>query len=166
MSVILSTWMLEMLAVAYFGDLGLHSQRTIVAIALAESGGSVSAIHNNVDSGHQPEGSAAATDMGLLQINSIHGYDSSRLLSDPAYNFECGRAVYDGAGGSFRPWVTYQLGQHVKFMPKSSDISAPRRFGGYLRLLWQAAKAAEEEASMIPLHHVNGQDRYMLRRVR
>lgn len=166
MSVILSAWLLEALAVTYFGDLGLHSQRTIVAIAMAESGGNVSAVHNNVDSGHQPEGSAAHSDYGLLQINSIHGYDPSKLLNSPDYNFQAGRAIYDNAG-SFRPWVTYQLGQHVKFMPKSDDISAPRRFGGYLRLLWQASKAAPEgEASMIPLHHVNGQDRYLLRRGR
>ena len=166
MSAILPLFLLETLAAAYFGDLGLHSQRTIVAIAMAESGGDIRARHDNVASGHQPDGSSAHTDYGLLQINSIHGFDSERLLSEPAYNFECGRKIYDNAG-SFNPWVTYQKGIHINHLRAAEEYSNPRRFGGYLRLLWQAAKTAPEaEASMIPLLHVNGQDRYLLRRVR
>ena len=166
MSVILPLFLLETLAAAYFGDLGLHSQRTIVAIAMAESGGQVDAINRNTGQYSEESGSPYHTDYGLLQINSVHGFDSERLLSEPEYNFECGRKIYDWSG-SFKPWVAYNLDTHAGYMSTAAELSSPRSHRQYLRLLWEASEAATEvETSLIPLVHVNGQDRYLIRRVR
>ena len=166
MAVVLPIFLLETLAAAYFGDLGVNAQQTIVAIAMAESRGDITAVGDNYLSGHQGENSAFRYDYGLLQINSVHEFDSELLVTDPVYNFKCGRIIYD-YDGSFDPWVTFQYDKHLPWMPKNDEISTHRNFGGYLRLLWQAAKVApESEASLLPLRHVNGQDRYLLRRVR
>jgi hypothetical protein len=75
------------------------------AIALAESAGDPSAVNTNTD---------GSTDIGLLQINSIHGYDQV-MLADPDYNADAGYDVSSG-GTDYTPWVTYNNGAYLDFL--------------------------------------------------
>lgn len=73
-------------------------------IMYAESRRVVEATHHN---------SNGSTDYGLMQINSIHGYDSNRLVTDPLYNADCAYRIYRDAGGTWGPWSTYHNGSYV-----------------------------------------------------
>lgn len=77
-----------------------------VPIALAESGGKIAAVNHNKN---------GSTDYGLWQINSIHGYDPQRLVSDPNYNADAAVAIWKSAGGKWTPWSTYTSGAYKKF---------------------------------------------------
>ena len=77
---------LRALVQKYFGDLGPEVVELMFRVLLAESSGQVGAVGDNYKSGHQAADSPARYDYGLFQINSQHGYDSERLLSDPDYN--------------------------------------------------------------------------------
>jgi Lysozyme like domain len=68
----------------------------MAAIAIAESSGNPVATNNDSD---------GTTDYGLWQINSIHGFNSAGLTSNPAYNAEAAVAVYNSQG--FGAWSTY-----------------------------------------------------------
>lgn len=69
---------------------------TVVQIASAESSFRPSAINHN---------SNGSTDYGLMQINSVHGFDPKRLQSDPLYNMEAAKQVFDSQG--WHAWTTY-----------------------------------------------------------
>lgn len=75
------------------------------AIALAESSGNTQATNYDTN---------GTVDLGLWQINSIHGYDSTKLLQ-PAYNAQ---AAYDISSGgvNWNPWSTYTNGRYLSFM--------------------------------------------------
>lgn len=73
-------------------------------IMYAESRRVVEATHHN---------SNGSTDYGLMQINSIHGYDSNRLVSDPLYNADCAFKIYKDAGSTWGPWSTYHNGSYI-----------------------------------------------------
>lgn len=81
---------------------------TAVAVALAESGGNTQAINTANANG--------SYDYGLMQINSIHGYSPSLLLSDPVYNAKAGLSIFKAAGYRFTPWAAYNSGSYLKFM--------------------------------------------------
>lgn len=74
----------------------------MIAISKAESGMRPDAI------GHNRNGSI---DVGLFQINSIHGEDN---LTDVDKNLKVARRIYDTQG--LNAWVAYQKGMHLKFM--------------------------------------------------
>jgi hypothetical protein len=76
------------------------------AVALAESGGVPTAVNDQNDDG--------SVDSGLLQINSVHGYDPDRLL-EPDYNADAGYDVSSG-GTDWTPWVTYNSGAYLDFL--------------------------------------------------
>lgn len=99
-----------------FGDLGPDAVMIFGAICLAESGGNTEAVYDNVAGGWQPAGSQYQFDRGLAQINSVHGFDPVRLLSDPAYNCQCARQIYNLQG--FQAWSTFKGGQFEAFMPR------------------------------------------------
>lgn len=78
----------------------------MAAVGLAESSGVTYATN------HDANGSV---DYGLWQINSVHGYDANRLLSDPAYNAKAAVAVFNSSGP--HAWSTYNNGDYKKYLP-------------------------------------------------
>lgn len=72
----------------------------MIAIGMAESGLRVDAINTSNRNG--------SVDRGWLQINSIHNYDASRLLSDPVYTANAGLNIWKGQG--LRAWAVYNKG--------------------------------------------------------
>jgi hypothetical protein len=78
---------------------------TAVAIALAESGGKTDAV-------------SSTGDYGLFQINRAAHADlfASHNWKDPASNVDMARIVYQNAGNSFTPWVTYNNGAYQDHM--------------------------------------------------
>ena len=82
---------------------------TAVAVALAESGGDPLAIHINRD---------GSRDLGLWQVNGRAHPDliASGDWRDPATNARMAFTVWQAAGGSFTPWVTFTTGSYAKFM--------------------------------------------------
>ena len=74
-----------------------------VAVAQAESGGNPLATHVNSD---------GSTDLGLWQINNRAHPDliASGDWRDPASNARMAYSVWQAAGGSFSPWVTFTTG--------------------------------------------------------
>lgn len=106
-----------------FGDLGRDIVVIIGAIGLAESHEDAPPFHARVDAefdnvahGFQPEGSPYQWDRGWPQINSIHGFDATRLLRDPAYAAACARSVYNRQG--FQAWSTFKGGQFRAFISR------------------------------------------------
>jgi cell wall-associated NlpC family hydrolase len=79
---------------------------TMVAIALAESGGRVEVI--------SPFNSNGSKDYGLFQINSVHGYSGRDLTADAAFNTRCAKAIYDRQG--LRAWSVYNNGKYQAHM--------------------------------------------------
>lgn len=86
----------------------------MVAIAKAESGWRTDAINTANRNG--------SVDRGLFQINSVHGYDPARLLSDPRFNTQCAKRIYDSQG--LKAWSTYNADKHVAYMPEASQAVA------------------------------------------
>lgn len=79
-----------------------------VAVGMAESGGRTDATNRNTN---------GSTDYGVWQINSIHK-DALAMgnWSDINANARMAKLVFDQAGHSWRPWVTYNTGSYRKFM--------------------------------------------------
>lgn len=78
------------------------------AICEAESGGNPNA------TGYNTNGS---TDMGLMQVNSIHADMVSgdlQSLYDPATNVRIAYAIYQSAG--WRAWSTFLNGAYTKYL--------------------------------------------------
>lgn len=103
----------------FFPDLSDEDAAKMVAIAFAESDGIVNIIGDNFESGHQAEDSPARYDYGLFQINSQHGYDPDRLLSDPAYNTGAAAEILERQG--FKAWATYNSGVYLEHMRGDSE---------------------------------------------
>ena len=100
-----------------FHDVSDEAVIIMGAICLAESGGKVDAVGDNYASGHQSEFSAYRWDRGLAQINSVHNFFDARLLvTDPQYNLEAARMIYDWQG--FYAWSTFKGGQFRAFVPR------------------------------------------------
>ena len=95
--------------IAYYASrAGFKGQNLIIsiAVALAESGGSVAAINTSNANG--------TVDRGLWQINSVHTQFTTSKLFDPAYN---AYAAFQISGGSnWFPWATYTNGRYQKFL--------------------------------------------------
>lgn len=87
-------------------------KRKLVATAFGESGARVDAFNGANSNG--------SWDAGLWQINSIHGYDKNRLLSDPAYNAAAAVDVYAGQG--LDAWVVYNTGKYEQYMPQANAV--------------------------------------------
>lgn len=85
---------------------------TMAAIAMAESSGNTQAID------HDANGS---TDYGLWQINSVHGYNPTLLLSNPLYNAKAAVAVYNSSG--LGAWTTYTSGAYEKYLNNDSSVT-------------------------------------------
>lgn len=97
---------------AHFGDLGPVDVAIAVAICKAESAGELWALNDNYPR-WQSEYSPYRWDYGLMQINSIHNYDSYRLLTDANYNFACARIIWDSQG--WNAWTSFRWGTYLQF---------------------------------------------------
>lgn len=139
------------------------------AIAMAESGGVVDVVGDNYLSGHQPWDSPARYDYGLWQVNSQHGYDRDRLLSDPDYSAQAAYEIQQAQG--WTAWATYNGGQYAAFLfdigpepaePLPSPIASPyvgldgvqaawKRFGDWIQVdlpqQWMRLKMLLDEIS-------------------
>lgn len=84
-----------------------------VAVALAESGGRITATNNNTN---------GSTDYGAWQVNSIHGYPASQLLT---LSGNAKAAVAVKAKQGWAAWVTFNTGAYKKFAKEavSSGVS-------------------------------------------
>lgn len=120
-------------------------------IMYAESRRVVEATHRN---------SNGSTDYGLMQINSIHGYDAKRLTSDPLYNADAAHRIYQDAGNTWGPWSTYHNGSYLAGQTAETagtvslpNLPDPAHIGGrgmsvptgggsdFLRQQWAGVKA-------------------------
>lgn len=83
-----------------------------IAIAMAESGGKVSATHKNID---------GSTDLGLWQINNrAHpNYDANKLISIASYNAGAMFAI-SAAGTNWGPWTTFTTGMYKQFLSQAT----------------------------------------------
>lgn len=89
---------------------------TMVAIGGAESSWKVNAV--------SPTNTDGSVDRGWLQINSIHGYDASKLTTDPVYTAQAALAIYKSQGLS--AWTTYTSGAYRQYLgatPRSRSFS-------------------------------------------
>lgn len=95
----------------------------MAAIALAESSGQTNATTQDAN---------GTTDYGLWQINSSHGYDAARLVSDPLYNAQAAVAIEKSQG--LGAWTTYNTGAYKKFLgQRGPKISYGGPNGGRVR---------------------------------
>ena len=98
-----------------------HSAQVATAIALAESGGDASATNHNIN---------GSTDYGLWQINSVHSdILASGQWSNPSANAKMAHEVYAQSGDSFRPWVTYNTGKYLAYMPRAAKAESGIKSG-------------------------------------
>lgn len=81
------------------------------AIAMAESRGVLNARNVNTD---------GSVDLGPWQINSVHGYPESQLLT-LAGNAKAAVEVWR-ARRSFKPWVTFNEGLHTQFLQEGGLV--------------------------------------------
>lgn len=87
----------------------------MAAIALAESGGRVSAIGGPNNNG--------TYDYGLWQINSSHSsYNKADLTSDPLYNARAAVAIEKSQG--LTAWSTYTSGAYEKYVGQNATVQA------------------------------------------
>jgi HAMP domain-containing protein len=89
-----------------------------VAVALAESGGVVNAVHYNAGDD--------SYDIGLWQINDrAHPvYDRDQLGTDPFYNAESAHDVFEDAGPLMTPWATFNSGAYAKYVARANRAMA------------------------------------------
>ena len=95
---------------------------TVVAIALAESGGRTDAINTANRNGTR--------DWGLFQVNDVNwkATDSSSSRLDPDVNTRKAYEVYKGQG--LKAWVTYNVGAHEKYMKQATAAALETAKGG------------------------------------
>lgn len=98
---------------------GIISQAALsiaIAIALAESGGRVSATHSNTD---------GSTDYGLWQINGrAHpSYSPSQLVGNASYNAAAMFAI-SAAGTNWNPWTTFTSGAYRQFLGQANTAAS------------------------------------------
>lgn len=93
-----------------------------VAIGLAESGGDPSATNHNTN---------GSTDFGVWQINSVHADILAQgNWADVNDNAKMAHAVWQSAGGSWKPWATFTQGSYLRFLSEGqSGASNPQAIG-------------------------------------
>jgi hypothetical protein len=84
--------------------------KIMTAVALAESGGNPKARHRNTN---------GTTDFGLLQVNSVHGFDSNCLL-DPECNIDKAHDVWKQQG--YGAWSTYNNKAYLLHMGQDKKV--------------------------------------------
>lgn len=85
-------------------------QATMVAIALAESGGDIFALNTSNANGTE--------DRGLFQINSVHGYNSD-MLFDAEFNTRAALNIFNTQG--LTAWAAYNNGSYLMYMDLANN---------------------------------------------
>lgn len=85
----------------------------MAAIAQAESGGVVGRVGGPDKNG--------TFDYGLWQINSSHGYDTQKLLTDPLYNAKAAVSIYHSQG--LGAWTTFLSGAYTRYLTGAGGVS-------------------------------------------
>lgn len=98
---------------------------TMVAIALAESGGNIGARYN-------PEGNTGEDSYGLWQINmdpryaderlKLFGIDNKKKLFDPVTNAKAAYEIFKQQG--FNAWTVYRTGKYRDFLPAAKKAAS------------------------------------------
>ena len=98
---------------------------TMVAIALAESGGDIGARYN-------PEGNTGEDSYGLWQINmdpryaderlKLFGIDNKKKLFDPVTNAKAAYEIFKQQG--FNAWTVYRTGKYRDFLPAAKKAAS------------------------------------------
>lgn len=98
---------------------------SMVAIALAESGGNISARYN-------PEGNTGEDSYGLWQINmdpryaderlKLFGIDNKKKLFDPVTNAKAAYEIFKQQG--FNAWTVYRTGKYRDFLPAAKKAAS------------------------------------------
>ncbi|MCZ2108545.1 MAG: hypothetical protein LC118_03075 [Dehalococcoidia bacterium] len=112
---------IEKIARRHFGDLGETYVAVATAIALAESGGETDVTNDNYPR-WQAADSPARYDYGLMQINSMHGYNPLALMS-PDVNMAAARAIYNMQG--WNAWTTWRWGMAQPFLQQTTPPEEP-----------------------------------------
>lgn len=103
-----NVWQLAELAYAA----GFGTQSVVAAaVAMAESSGNPIIIVQDSNGTH---------DVGLWQINSVHGYSDSDMQI-PSKNVVAAKAVYDSQG--WEGWTTYKTGAYKKYLLNTQQIA-------------------------------------------
>lgn len=110
----------ERIARRHFGDMGEPAVAIATAIAFAESGGDPAAVGDNYPR-WQSEDSPFRYDRGLMQINSIHGYDPGSL-HDPDFNMAAARRIYDLQG--WNAWTSYRWGTYLEHYRATTPLAS------------------------------------------
>lgn len=85
---------------------------TMVAIGGAESGWNIGA--------ESPKNTNGTKDFGWLQVNSVHGYDQTKLTTDPVYTARVSYQIYKSQG--LEAWSTYNNGAYKSFLGKTPEV--------------------------------------------
>ena len=86
---------------------------TAIAVGWAESKFDILAQHVNSD---------GSTDYGFMQVNSVHGYPVSQLLTLQG-NADAAFDVWNQAGRSFKPWTTYKSGAYIPYLATAMHVA-------------------------------------------
>lgn len=114
---------------------------TMTAIALAESGGETTAVNRSNSNG--------TIDVGLWQINSVHGYSES-AMKDPFQNAKAAKAIH--ARQSYGAWTVYKKGTYNKYLPEALKAapSGGTSISSILSGLRTLASAGDDVAGAVP----------------
>lgn len=103
-----NVWQLAELALAA----GFNEQSVVAAaVATAESSGNPTAVRQDSNGTH---------DVGLWQVNSVHGYSDSDM-EVPSKNVAAAYEVYKSSG--WGAWTTYSSGAYKKYLLSPQQIS-------------------------------------------
>lgn len=75
-----------------------------------------------------PQNKDGSYDYGLWQINSVHGFNTAALESNPAYNAQAAVAVYKSQG--FAAWTTYGGAAYEKALSDNGYAALGNVSGG------------------------------------
>lgn len=109
----------EIIKVASASGFVGNDLRLAAAIAKAESGLNPSALNNNASTGDYS--------VGLWQINMLAHKDhfgTEAELKIPERNGAAAFSLYQGRGGHFTDWSTYNHGTHLPFMAEMSSAAS------------------------------------------
>jgi hypothetical protein len=113
---------------------------TMTAIALAESGGDTAVTHRNTN---------GSLDVGLWQINSIHGYSES-AMKDPFQNAKAAKAIHAKQG--YNAWTVFKSGAYNRQLPAalSGVPSSGTSLSSILAGIKTLASVGDDVAGAIP----------------
>lgn len=106
---------------------GFPDPRLAAAVAMAESGGDASAVHDTSAQTVFLPGTGPETSVGLWQVNVLaHPQYGVQQLTDPDANAAAAYAVSSG-GADWTPWSTYTSGDYLRYYDRRGTVTPPAR---------------------------------------